>query len=79
MKNSKNMRILPILFEGLWLYTFLTWAYIAVENLIYPAAVFSSALSVYVPIRQNLLAVASFVLSFVFFVLWRYLRTGSKQ
>ncbi|MCW1293837.1 MAG: hypothetical protein OH316_00735 [Candidatus Parvarchaeota archaeon] len=79
MKNRGDHRILYVLFEGLWLYTLLTWVYIAIENLIYPAAVFNSVLSVYVPIKQNLLAIVSFILSFVFFILWRYYRTLPKR
>ena len=62
---------LRAIFEGLFIYLLLTWVYIGIENLLYPAAVANTNLSVYVPIPQNLLAVVSFVLSFVFFVLWK--------
>ncbi|MCL4406846.1 MAG: hypothetical protein M1573_02440 [Candidatus Parvarchaeota archaeon] len=62
---------LRAIFEGLFIYLLLIWVYIGIENLLYPAAVANTNLSVYVPIPQNLLAVVSFVLSFVFFVLWK--------
>ncbi|MGC8516336.1 MAG: hypothetical protein ACP5MT_00345 [Candidatus Acidifodinimicrobium sp.] len=79
MKNSKRIDLLSDVFEGLWLYTLLVWVYIAIENLVYPAAVFNSVLSVYFPVKQNLLAISSFVLSFVFFVVWRYLKSFSQR
>ncbi|MGC8681926.1 MAG: hypothetical protein ACP5RE_01745 [Candidatus Acidifodinimicrobium sp.] len=79
MKNSKRIGLLSDVFEGLWLYTLLVWVYIAIENLVYPAAVFNSVLSVYFPVKQNLLAISSFVLSFVFFVVWRYLKSFSQR
>ena len=62
---------LRAIFEGLFIYLLLIWVYIGIENLFYPAAVANTNLSVYVPIPQNLLAVVSFILSFVFFVLWK--------
>ncbi len=62
---------LRAIFEGLFIYLLLIWVYIGIENLLYPAAVANTNLSVYVPIPQNLLAVVSFILSFVFFVLWK--------
>jgi hypothetical protein len=66
--------ILMVLFEALWLYFLLVWVYIAIENLLYPAQVATSNLAAYFPVPQNLLAVLSFALSFVFFFLWRYLK-----
>lgn len=62
---------LRAVFEALFIYFLLIWVYIGIENLLYPAAVANTNLSVYVPIPQNLLAVVSFILSFVFFVLWK--------
>ena len=79
MKNNRLNNFLSVLFEGLWLYTLLVWVYIAIENLMYPAAVFNSVLSVYFPVKQNLLAISSFILSFVFFVAWRYLRSLNSR
>ncbi len=79
MKNTKRINLLSDVFEGLWFYTLLVWVYIAIENLVYPAAVFNSVLSVYFPVKQNLLAISSFVLSFIFFVVWRYLKSLSQR
>lgn len=79
MKNTKRINLLSDVFEGLWFYTLLVWVYIAIENLVYPATVFNSVLSVYFPVKQNLLAISSFVLSFIFFVVWRYLKSLSQR
>ena len=79
MKNTKRINLLSDVFEGLWFYTLLVWVYIAIENLVYPATVFNSVLSVYFPVKQNLLAISSFVLSFIFFVVWRYLKSSSQR
>ncbi|MCL5016864.1 MAG: hypothetical protein M1441_01850 [Candidatus Parvarchaeota archaeon] len=73
---SKRVFKLSTVFEALWIYLIFIWVYIGIENLLYPAAVANTNLSVYVPIPQNLLAVASFALSFVFFILWK---TYDKQ
>ncbi len=73
MKRGYN-RILTVLFEGLWLYFLLVWVYIAAENLISPAQVSSTNLAVYFPVPQNLLVIVAFAASFLFFVLWRYLK-----
>ncbi|MCL5009616.1 MAG: hypothetical protein M1433_01380 [Candidatus Parvarchaeota archaeon] len=77
MKKELSIK-LQVLSEAIWVYTLIIWVYIAIENLFYPNAVLSEALSVYVPIKQNLLAVTSFFVSFVFFILWKYLKATQK-
>lgn len=73
MKKDPLLKLVPV-FEGVWLYFLLMWGYIAVTIWLYPPTQYLN-LSQYVPIKQNLLAVASFGTSFVFFVLWRYLKS----
>ncbi|MGC8533815.1 MAG: hypothetical protein ACP5MV_04295 [Candidatus Parvarchaeum sp.] len=70
--KRKNGKALKLLFEAIWLYSTAVWAYIAIENLIYPSMVYSSDFSYYIPIKTNLLALISFVISFLFYLLWRF-------
>ncbi len=70
--KKETKRTLAVLFKGIWLYSLLIWGYIAVENLFYPSAVATQALSIYIPIKQNLLAIWSFVVSLAAFILWSY-------
>lgn len=72
-RKIKDM-LLPVL-EGLWIWLLLVWGYIAIENFIYPSWVANTNLGVYFPVPQNLLVIAAFAASFVFFVLWKYLKT----
>jgi hypothetical protein len=74
MKKELNP-MLQAVFEAVWLYSLIMWVYIAIENLLYPIAVLTQPLSVYIPIKQNLLAVTAFFVSFVSFLLWRYLKS----
>ncbi|MCL4396843.1 hypothetical protein M1494_00660 [Candidatus Parvarchaeota archaeon] len=68
--KKRDKRLLVIL-KALWIYFTLLWAYIAVENLVYPAAVYSTNFSVYIPIRTDLLGLISFALSFIFYIVWK--------
>lgn len=72
--KKQYKHLLAVLSEALWLYFLLTWLYIAIENLIYPVQVATTPLAAYFPVPQNLLVVVSFAASFVFFVIWRYLK-----
>ncbi len=73
-----DRHLLTVLFEALWLYFLLVWGYIAVENLVYPTQVATTDLAVYFPVPQNLLVIVSFTASFVFFILWRYLKEAKQ-
>jgi hypothetical protein len=68
MAKPKKYRI-NLLFKALWMYSTLIWAYIAIENLVYPAVVYSSNFSYYIPIKTNFLGILAFCASFVFFIL----------
>ena len=70
-KHRQDKRI--VVFRALWLYSLIVWVYIAVENLIYPAAVYSSNFSYYIPVKTNLLGIIAFAASFVFYLLSRLL------
>ena len=70
---KKYIHALKSVSEALWIYLLLVWAYISVENLITPATVANDVFAVYFPVKQNILVLVSFALSFVFFVIWRYL------
>ncbi|MCL4419153.1 hypothetical protein M1146_03560 [Patescibacteria group bacterium] len=69
MKNKS--RKLKVILKAIWIYFTLLWGYIAVENLVYPSAVYSTNFSVYIPIRTDLLGLVSFALSFVFYIAWK--------
>lgn len=73
MKKTHNTLYVSV-FEGIWFYAFIVWLYIAIENLIYPSLVFNSNFSSYIPIKTNLLGIIAFVISFIFYVLWRFYR-----
>ncbi len=73
MKRSYN-NFYVSLFEGIWFYSFILWLYIAIENLIYPSMVYNSNFSYFIPIRSDLLAIIAFIVSFVFYVVWRMYR-----
>jgi hypothetical protein len=66
-------KFMRALFLGLWVYLLIIWVYIVVDSFLFPQYQYMS-ISIYVPIRQNMLADAAFPLSFVFFVVWAYLR-----
>ncbi len=75
---KKSLRpFFTVVSQAIWIYLLLVWAYISIENLIYPASVANSNLGVYFPVPQNLLVIVAFAGSFVFFVIWRYLRITS--
>ena len=67
-------RNLAIVSEAIWIWSLLVWGYISAENLVNPVAVATQPLAEYVPIKQNILVLAAFVVAFVFFILWRYLK-----
>ncbi|HUI01151.1 MAG TPA: hypothetical protein VLX56_05935 [Nitrososphaerales archaeon] len=58
--------------QGLWIYLLILWGYIVADSWLFPQYQYM-AISVYVPLRQNMLADIAFPLSLVCFVLWRYL------
>jgi hypothetical protein len=72
-------RILALaLTEGLWMYCLILWAYIVIDSFLFPPYQYMS-ISVYVPLQQNILADIAFPLSFVCFVLWKYLGMQKDQ
>ena len=73
MAGKARTRFLTSLFLGLWLYSLALWGWVAVNYYLLPQYQFSS-LSIYVAIPNDLVAVVAFPLSFVFFVIWDYLR-----
>ncbi len=70
--KRKDDKALKVLFEAIWLYSTVIWVYIAIENLVYPYMVYSSDFSYYIPIKTDLLALISFVISFISFLFWRF-------
>ncbi len=72
-------KLLTVLFEALWLYFLIAWAYIAIENFIYPVQVATTPLAEYFPVQQNLLVIIAFPVSFLFFILWRYFKETERK
>ena len=70
MKLSKIFT-LEALLEGIWVYGLLIWGYIAIQNLISPDIVYSQNLSVYIPIKENILVIAAFIVSLAAFIIWK--------
>jgi hypothetical protein len=68
------------LLQGLWIYLLVLWGYIVIDTFVFPQYQFLG-ISEYIPIPQNVLADLAFPLSFVCFVLWRYLErlAGEKR
>jgi hypothetical protein len=73
----KSRLFLKSLLKGLWIYSLLLWAYIIVSVFLNHRAQYYP-LSVYVPVRQNLLAVVAFAASFLCFIGWQYLEKTSE-
>ena len=73
MESSRIKKFAVSFFLGLWIYSFVLWLYIVAALFRFPPSQFEP-LSMYVPIRSDLLAVIAFPISFVSFVLWDYLR-----
>jgi hypothetical protein len=69
--NGEYKRVQKVVFRAVWLYLTALWVYIAVENLVYPALVYNTDFSYYIPIKTDLLGVLSFIFSFVFYILSR--------
>jgi hypothetical protein len=68
----KSTLFLRSLLKGLSIYSLLLWVYIVLSVLHNPGAQYFN-LSVYVPVRQNLLAIVAFAVSFLCFIGWQYL------
>ena len=66
-------KFLTSLFFGMWLYSLVIWGWIALNYYLLPVYQYGP-LSIYIPIPQNLVADIAFPASFVFFVIWHYLR-----
>jgi len=75
--GGRNRFVLPLL-KGLWIYSLILWAYIAVDRFIFPQFQFDN-LSLYVPIPEDLIAVIAFPVSFLAFVAWEYLRSHQSK
>ncbi len=70
LKLSKIFAV-DALLEGIWVYGMLVWGYISIQNLISPDIVYSQNLSVYIPIKENILVIAAFIVSLVAFIIWK--------
>lgn len=66
-------KFLTALFKGIWIYWTLSWFYTSLYIFYNPAYQFAN-LSIYIPIPINAVADSSFVIAFVAFVIWEYLR-----
>jgi len=66
------------LLQGLWIYLLILWGYVVVDIFLFPQYQLLG-ISAFIPIPQNLLADVAFPLSFVFFVLWKYLGSKAKE
>jgi hypothetical protein len=73
MALAMPSKFLTSLFLGMWLYSLALWGWIALNYYLLPAYQYGP-LSIYVPVPQNLVADLAFPASFVFFVIWNYLR-----
>jgi hypothetical protein len=60
-------------FLGLWIYSLILWGWVALNFYLMPNLQYD-ALSVYIPIKRDLVADIAFPVSFIGFVFWSYLR-----
>ena len=72
MEVRKKRLAIPFL-KGIWIYTLILWIYIVGDMFAFPQYQYG-AISRFVPIPQNLIAVIAFPVSFLTFVVWEYLR-----
>jgi len=67
-----NRLVLLLVLKGVTIYSLLLWVYIVLTVIARPQWQYFN-LSIYVPIRENILAVVTFAVSFLCFVGWQYL------
>lgn len=70
-QNLRRYFTINAILEGIWVYALLVWGYIAIQNLISPDIVFTQNLAVYIPIKENMVVIAAFIVSLVAFIIWR--------
>jgi hypothetical protein len=70
-QDQKRLRSSILL--GAWIYLLILWAYIVADSFIFPPYQYLP-ISNYIPIRENIIADLAFPLSFICFVLWKYLK-----
>ena len=68
---TRSALLVPVL-KGVCIYSGLLWAYIVFTVIVRPEWQYFD-LSVYIPIHENILAVASFAVSFLCYVSYQYL------
>jgi hypothetical protein len=69
----ENKKLVLSSLKGVWIYTLMLWIYIVADMFAFPEYQYS-AISRFIPIPQNLIAVVAFPVSFLAFVAWEYLR-----
>lgn len=72
IRSSIRKLVIPVT-KGVWIYSFILWAYIVADMFVFPQYQFSG-ISRLIPVPQNLIADLAFPLSFISFVAWEYLR-----
>ena len=71
-----NSRVILLsVLKGITIYALLLWAYVALSVIVHPQWQFVN-LSIYVPVQQDILALVAFVVSFLCFVGWQYLKSS---
>lgn len=70
--SPRRTNLVLALLQGLWIYLLVVWGYIVIDSFLFPPYQYMS-ISIYIPLQQNITADIAFPLSFVCFVLWRYL------
>jgi hypothetical protein len=71
--SPRRREFVIALLHGLWIYMLVLWGYIVVDMFVFPQYQFLG-ISAWIPIPQNIIADIAFPLSFVCFVVWRYMR-----
>jgi len=71
-----NTRFAKAFFKGTFIYSLLVWLYIIVQIYLQPDIIkYHWILATLVPIREDFLAVISFAVSGISFIIWEYLRS----
>ena len=71
-----NRKFAKAFFKGTFIYCLLVWLYIIVEVKIRPQIIeYHWNLATLVPMREDFLAVISFAISGISFIIWEYLRS----
>jgi hypothetical protein len=73
-----HMRLFVAFCKGMWIFGLLFWLYLLADLFTHHFSDELKDVSFYIPIRTDLAAIVAFIVSFIFFVLWSWLKNETK-